>query len=215
MDQLTPELFWDMVGAYHLGSSRDFYESVGGGGLARAALGNPAYENTCAARLSDSLTQTFTKHGLAPLSPNANGDSLPGADGHQRIFRVRALREALADRFGEPEVYDIADRADLDAFAGAIVGRPGVFVVEARFSDSTGHVGLWDGDWCRDTSAPYACYFGAAHRVHFWPATEPPLPQDVEPERGGRGIFTGFFGGRRGEDSGAGGRTPAPSLFLN
>jgi hypothetical protein len=211
MEHLTPDLFWDMVDSYPLGSSRDFYRSVGGG-LARAALGNPAYENTCAARLSDSLTEAFRRHGRPPLSPDPNGGSLPGADGNPRIFRVAAISEALDQRFGAPEVHIIEDQADLDAFVRSIEDRPGIFAVRANFSDSTGHVGLWDGGWCRDTSAPYDCYFGYAHKVSFWPVIEPPSPEETESER--KGPFAGFFGRDRGADSSSDRRSPAPSPFF-
>jgi hypothetical protein len=154
----------DMKKSYpdHNVSTEDLYDNRLGGKFT-GLYKNPAYENTCAVRMSYALNRSGLKLGGAP----SKGGTLVGNDGYNYWIRVSDLRPELMTRFkGADEelnlnvipssmVEDMAAmgpiflerkkqaRQFLDT---KLASRNGIVVFEvAGWGDASGHFTLWDG----------------------------------------------------------------------
>ncbi|QGZ39158.1 type VI secretion system (T6SS) effector Tae4 (amidase) [Pseudoduganella flava] len=124
---------------------------------------HPAYQNTCAVRMSYGLNRSGLKLGKAPSA----GGSMQGGDGYTYWIRVSDLKAELANRFkGADEELALpvipasmfGDNAAMgaqfkqrvalaqDFLDKKLAGRNGIVVFEvAGWGDASGHFTLWDG----------------------------------------------------------------------
>ena len=80
---------WD---AYPIGTQEELFGELGGGWP--ALVGNPAFRNTCALRLSKAMLAT----GVAPPKSLASADgNLKDKEGHPLLIKVASVR-AWTDR---------------------------------------------------------------------------------------------------------------------
>lgn len=149
----------------------ELYDMRIGGRFKKAYL-DPAYENTCAVRMSYALNRSGLTLGKAPSS---NG-TVVGGDGLNYWIRVQDLIGELMTRFkgaDEELVLKLAPKSvigDDDALDAAyeerwqraqefieskLAGRNGIVVFETRgYLNATGHFTLWDGVAKRIAYAP-------------------------------------------------------------
>lgn len=111
--------------------------------------------NTCAIRMSRTLNYSGVK-----IPRNAGLSVVSGADKLWYAYRVRELCSWLKKELGKP---DLAVWGSGEPPEG-IQGKQGILMIEAKFSDATGHITLWNQTACVDDSD----YFAVADRILFW-----------------------------------------------
>ena len=134
------------------------------GGDAKGYFGDPAYENTCAVRMSYGLNRCGIKLGMAPSGKDGTWN---GGDGYKYWIRVDDVKAELMSRFkgsdeelvlkhipnsmindfdGMSRIFKERVKQGQDFIDQKIAGRNGIIVFETRgISNSTGHFTLWDG----------------------------------------------------------------------
>lgn len=143
-------------------TTEELYDTRLGGKFA-GLYKNPAYENTCAVRMSYALNRSGLKLGSAP----SGGGTVVGDDGYHYWIRVSDLRPELMTRFkGADEELNLnvipsSMIADVDGMRAMyhervkqaqafldtkLAARNGIVVFEvAGWGDASGHFTLWDG----------------------------------------------------------------------
>lgn len=155
------------------------------GGRFKGLYKHPAYQNTCAVRMSYALNRSGLKMGPAPSS----GGSVEGGDGYVYWIRVTDLKAHLAKQFkGADEELTLATipasmikdvpamqekykerRALAQAWLDTkLAGRSGIVVFNVTgWGDASGHFTLWDG---KAKSLAYATGHdsSANNTYYFW-----------------------------------------------
>lgn len=141
--------FAQLKDAYPLGHKEDVKALIGG------KVNAEWVANTCAIRMSRALNYTGVK-----IPRNVGLSVVSGADKLWYAYRVRELCAWLKKELGKP---DFSGWGTGEAPA-EIQGKQGILMIEAKFSDATGHITLWNETACVDDSD----YFAVADRVFFW-----------------------------------------------
>jgi hypothetical protein len=145
---------------------------------------NPAYENTCAVRMSYALARSGMKLGVAP----SNDGSAKGGDGHTYWIRVNDLVAELSRRFKgadaelslPPLPKKLLDDATLRKLIGErrklaqqlldtkLNGKNGIVAFQVSgWGNAFGHFTLWDGT---TKKLAYATGYDdpASDNYYFW-----------------------------------------------
>jgi len=139
----------------------DLYDSMIGGGF-KNLYKQPAYENTCAVRMSYGLNRSGLKLGKAP----SKGGSMEGGDGYTYWIRVSDLKRELDARFkgadeelklklipnsmmsdtdGMRALFHERVQQAKDFLETKLAARNGIVVFEVSgWGDASGHFTLWD-----------------------------------------------------------------------
>jgi len=141
--------FESLLQHYPIGDYRDVKKKIGG------HVNHPAFENTCAIRLSRSLNYASSNNRIGYTS-NA---TVSGEDNYWYFYRVNDIVPYLNRHFGVPNITALGN-IDQSKF----IGKKGIihFVVTG-WRDATGHVDLWDGENCASE-----CYFDRASSISLW-----------------------------------------------
>jgi hypothetical protein len=151
---------WD---SYPTGAQDELFKSLGGGWP--ALIGAPAYENTCALRLSVAMLSM----GEAPPADLASKDgNLKTGGGRPLIVRVPTARVWLERLLG-PSTWGTSKSIGAD-IAGLIPPWRGILVYRVpNGTDASGHVDLWNQTICRkDCHSNFAL---SATTVELWKMT--------------------------------------------
>jgi len=125
------------------------------GGKVKLNIDNGTFENLCAVRMS----YVLNKCGITILK--ADGATSGGQDGQRYLYRVSDLRSFLTRKFGQP------DLTDSSPSHSALIGKKGIIIFEAHFSNATGHVTLWGGG-NSEKDCSDKCYFPSSTKVYLW-----------------------------------------------
>jgi hypothetical protein len=111
--------------------------------------------NCCTIRISRALNGAG-----APIPKNYPGmTTVSGADGKRYAIRVKEFRIYLRTTYGAPTL-----SARGGAVADSFRGKQGIIIFDVRiWSDSSGHVDLWDGSTCA-----FHGYWAEAAEVMLW-----------------------------------------------
>jgi hypothetical protein len=135
------------------GSAEDAKKMIGG------AVNAKWITNTCVIRVARALN--YAGHpipqGFAGLT------TIAGADGMRYAIRIEEFRKYLTHMYGPPAVSEIRKQLSPDV-PPALAGQTGIiaFLVKG-WADATGHVDLWDGEYCRHSQ-----YFEKASQILLW-----------------------------------------------
>lgn len=100
----------------------------------------PAYQNTCAMRLSKSLN--YCKGHEIPKKQNLY--CIIGVDKKRYAVRVREMKKYIRDKYSKPDFELTAAKGVIDK--SSILGKQGIIVFDVSgWSDASGHFSLWDG----------------------------------------------------------------------
>lgn len=144
--------FQTLKEAYPLGAAEDVKKRIGG------KVDAAWITNTCAIRMSRALNYG----GLA--IPRGQGLSIvSGSDKLWYAYRVKELSRWLRKQLGKPDV-SVTPVLGTETAPEAIIGKKGILVIEANWSDATGHFTLWEETACVDDS----WYFPVATAIKFW-----------------------------------------------
>lgn len=138
--------------AYPLGGMEDVKKRIGG------KVDAGWIHNTCAIRMSRALN-----YGGLPIPRGEGLSVISGADKLWYAYRVKELSRWLRKQLGKPDFAVTLSQGSQTA-PDAIIGKSGILVIEANWSDATGHFTLWHETACVDDS----WYFPVATSVRFW-----------------------------------------------
>lgn len=110
------------------------YNQMLGGRFKNAHL-NPAYENTCAVRMSYALNRSGLKLGAAPSS----GGDITAPDGYRYWIRVSDLKPYLVKQFRGAD-----EELKLPAIPAALIGNPSA--MSAQFKSRVAQAKAWLDD---------------------------------------------------------------------
>lgn len=122
--------------------TNNIWQLIGGKVLLNARSG--IFNNSCAIRLSHALNKT------GELIPHINGQTSSGKNPPKwwYIYRVKQMKSYLNQKYGVPVVYKSRDKFVKCA-------PKGILLLEAVWSDASGHATLWDGKNTIDKSDDY------------------------------------------------------------
>ena len=153
--------FNSLWNAYPLGSQEHLFTQLGGGWP--ALIGNPAFVNTCALR----LTVAIRSAGEIPPSELVKADGqLKDGQGNPLIIRV-ATAKAWLEKILGLSTWGTSKAVGADISDGLIPAWNGILLYRVpNGADASGHVDLWKKDSCRkDCHNEFA---RAATTVEFW-----------------------------------------------
>lgn len=104
-------------------------------------IGKPAYDNTCAVRMS----VTLNRSGLLinATAGAADGGHRDKHDNHI-LVRVDAMRDFLQSIWGKPD-WGMSHKPGSSTDTSFLPKLKGVLLYRAEFQNARGHVDLWDG----------------------------------------------------------------------
>lgn len=152
------QILWD---AYPDADRVEFFQDLGGGWP--ALIGDPAFENTCALRLSVALRAT----GSAPPAELVKNDgNLKDGQGNSLIVRVATAKAWLESLLG-PSTWGTSKQVGADIGDGLIPAWKGILLYRVpNAADASGHVDLWNISKCRiDCHSHFA---RSATSVELW-----------------------------------------------
>ena len=125
-----------------LSETNNIWQLIGGKVLLNAQSG--IFNNSCAIRLSHALNKT------GELIPYINEQTSSGKNPPKwwYIYRVKQMKSYLTQKYGAPVVYKRRDKFVKCA-------PKGILLLEAVWSDASGHATLWDGKNTIDKSDDY------------------------------------------------------------
>lgn len=140
---------------YPLGHASDVKRLIGG------KVDADWITNTCAIRMSRCLN-----YGGLKIPRGVGLSVVSGSDKLWYAYRVKELSRWLKTMLGTPDLS--VPWAKQTTAPEPMIGKRGIMVIEANWSDATGHFTLWNETACVDDS----WYFPAATRVIFWELPE-------------------------------------------
>jgi hypothetical protein len=126
--------FSELLQGYPNEQQAELFNSLGG--QWPTLIGNPAYANTCAIRLSLAI-------GKAGLVIPSNVKEAIAGDGRPLIIKVKTMGDFLQSKFGDP--WGMSKQPGIPATDKDLPTYSGIIVYHASWKDATGHFDLWDG----------------------------------------------------------------------
>jgi hypothetical protein len=156
-----PLTFAALKANYPLDEHEQLFKSVLGGGFADL-ISNPEYKNTCAMRMSVALLRSGV--GI-PANLGAQDGGHKDKNEDYILTHVSTMNKMLTQIFGA--FYWGMNKQPGDAFDFTLIPSfTGVLLYEAKFSDATGHVDLWNKDACWNNCPDID--LARAYAVSFW-----------------------------------------------